>query len=104
MPEDKKELLRRRIRAALDRADEAFEGKYSDELERLLGLSRVDLRRVAPDTGSMEDYNRLISVVREASRVNASQAALASHIRSLGDTAVRIAGLVPGLSGVLKLV
>jgi hypothetical protein len=103
MPEDKKELLRRRIRAALARADEAFEGKYSEELEKLLSLSKVDLRRIAPEANSVEDYNRLISVVREASRINASQAALAGHIRSLGNTAVRIAGLVPRLAGVLGL-
>src|SRR3954466_1858041 len=97
MSDENRELLRRRIRAALARADQAFEGEYADELQALLGVSRVDLQRVAPEVQSLDEYNRLISVVREASRTNASQAALAGHIRNLGDTAIRIASLVPGL-------
>jgi hypothetical protein len=103
MADDKRELLRRRVRAALARAEEAFQGEYKEELDELLGLSSADLEQAAPGGTSTEEYNKLISVVREASRINAKQADLADHIRNLGATAVRIAGLVPGLAKVLTL-
>jgi hypothetical protein len=96
--EEDRELLRRRIRAALARADEAFAGAYADELKDLLGLSQVDIDRVAPGGTAAEDYNKLISVVREASRINAAQADLVANIKKLGGSAVKIARLVPGLS------
>ena len=98
MSDEDRELLRRRIRAAIGRADAAFAGQYAEELKELLGLSQVDIDRVAPGGTAAEDYNKLISVVREASRINAAQADLAANIKSLGGSALRIARLVPGLS------
>jgi hypothetical protein len=103
MGDDDRALLRQRIRAALNRADEAFAGEYSDELQQLLGLSQMDLDKISPAGTTAETYNKLISVVREASRVNAAQADLADHIRSLGATAIGIAKLVPGLATVLAV-
>ena len=46
----------------------------------------------------LQKYDELITVVREASRVNLEQAALKAQIIKLGETAVTIAKRVPTLA------
>lgn len=93
-----RERYRRRVREAMKRADEAFRGEYADEINGLLGLSRTELDQLTPDTTDLETYDRLIEVVKEASRVNVEQAELVNRIEALGDLAVRIARKVPSLA------
>jgi hypothetical protein len=69
----------------------AFEGRYSQELNALLGLSREEIDAITPDASDLQEYDRLISVVRLASKHNLSQSQLVKNIRSLGDVAVAIA-------------
>ncbi len=98
---DARELFRRRVRRALDEADEAFRGQYAEELKGLLGLSEAEIDAISPGTTDLETYDRLIAVVREASRVNLAQADLVARIRGLGDLAVGIARRVPALGALL---
>ncbi len=93
-----RERYRRRVREAMKRADEAFRGEYADEINGLLGLSRTELDQLTPDATDLETYDRLIEVVKEASRVNVEQAELVNRIETLGDLAVRIAKKVPSLA------
>ncbi len=93
-----RERYRRRVRQAMKRADEAFRGEYADEINGLLGLSRTELDQLTPDATDLETYDRLIEVVKEASRVNVEQAELVNRIETLGDLAVRIAKKVPSLA------
>ncbi len=92
-----RDLFRSRVRSALSKAEAEFEGAYAEELDELLGLSRADILAVTPNVTNLSAYNQLISVVKEASRTNASQAALVSRIKSLGQSAVSIAKRVTGL-------
>ena len=63
MSETKKEKARRlyraRVIAALKRNDEAFRGKYADEINGLLGLSRAEINAISPGTTDLEVYDRL---------------------------------------------
>ena len=83
--------FRRRLREELRKNREAFEGAYGSELDSLLGLSREEIDRVTPDATDLEIYDQLITVVKEASRTNVSQAELKARIQELGDVAVSIA-------------
>lgn len=94
-------LFRRRVRESMKRADEAFRGEYRDEINALLGLSRADIDQLRPGTTDLDAYDRLVEVVKEASRVNLEQAELARRIRELGELAVRIASKVPRLAAIL---
>ena len=85
------ETFKRNLRASLKKNEEAFEGKYKDQLDELLGLSREEIDRLTPDVTDMETYDRLITVVKEASRMNLRQAELKTQIQSLGEVAVQIA-------------
>ena len=54
---------------AIAAADEAFNGTYKTEIEGLLGLSRAEIDAITPnDTTDLATYERLMAVVREASR------------------------------------
>lgn len=75
----------------LSEGREAFDGRYAQQINELMGLSRDDIDRITPDDTDLVEYDRLISVVKQASRHNLSQAQLASNIRALGETAVSIA-------------
>jgi hypothetical protein len=85
------EAFRRDLRSDLKKGREAFEGKYADQLNELLGLSREEIDAVTPDATDLAEYDRLIAVVREASRHNLTQAQLKSNITALGEVAVEIA-------------
>ncbi len=89
------------VQASLDRSGEAFRGRYAEEIRALAGLSREELRRITPSTSAVEKYDQLIGVVKAASRVNASQAALKKQIVALGKVAVKIAKGVPALATLL---
>lgn len=93
-----REKFRRRVRESMKRADEAFQGEYANEVEALLAMSRQDIDAITPGPIDLETYDRLIEVVKEASRVNVEQAELKSRIEALGDIAVSIAKKVPRLA------
>ncbi len=92
---------RARVREALKRSEEAFLGQYGAEVEALLGLSREEIDAITPDVTDLQTYDRLIEVVKQASRMNLAQAELRSRIEEMGELAVRIARKVPRLASVL---
>lgn len=94
------ELFRRRIKASLARNREAFENDsdYKLLLDSLLGLSEEEIAKVIPKGSSKDDYANLISVVKEATRLNVSQAELKRQIEVLGSTATALAKKVPRLA------
>lgn len=88
--------------ATLEKGREAFVGKYKNELNALSGLSKEEIDAISPGTTDLQKYDELITVVKEASRVNLSQAELKAQIKKLGDIAVTIAKRVPTLAGILQ--
>lgn len=86
--------------ATLERGREAFRGRYKDELNELAGLSRAEIDAITPDMTDLQKYDELITVVKEASRVNLTQTQLRRKIEALGATAVKIARRVPSLAGI----
>jgi hypothetical protein len=101
-PDDRRRLFRQRVRRALDYADQSFRGKYREEMDALMGMSREEIEAITPDVTDLRVYDALITVVKEASRVNLAQADLRARIEELGEVAVAIARKVPGLAGVLE--
>lgn len=94
------ELFRRRVRASLIRNRETFEksSEYRKMLDGLLGLSEEEIRGVLPAGTPKDDYLNLISVVKEATRVNVNQAELKARIEYLGETSLALAMKVPQLA------
>ncbi|HOX26899.1 MAG TPA: hypothetical protein PLL30_14310 [Candidatus Krumholzibacteria bacterium] len=99
--EQRRQLFRRRVRDSLRRADDAFRGEYKAEIDALIGLSRDEIDAITPDTTDLQTYDALITVVKEASRINLAQADLKAQILEMGEVAVAIAGRVPGLARLL---
>ena len=99
--EEAKARYRERVRRSLEKADAQFKGQYKDEINGLLGLSRAEIDAITPDGTDLEVYNKLISVVKEASRANIDQAELKATIRELGDVAIAIAKKVPSLAALV---
>lgn len=91
----------RRLKQQLKASREAFDGEYKDELAQLAGLSREEIDKITPGTTDLQKYDELIVLVKEASRVNLSQAALIERIKKLGSVAVSIAKKVPALAAAL---
>jgi hypothetical protein len=85
------EEFKRRLREKMKENREAFEGKYKTEINNLMGLSKVEIDAITPDTTDLETYDQLITIVKEASRVNLAQAQLKTRIKELGKVAVAIA-------------
>ena len=56
---------------------------------------------MTPDVTDLQAYDALITVVKEASRVNLGQAQLKRQIARLGSVAVSIASRVPSLAKLL---
>jgi predicted GNAT family acetyltransferase len=83
--------LEREFREILRKNHGAFVGKYAKEIDELLGLSRAEIDAIVPDTTDLEVYDQLMTIVKEASRRNLSQAELKSRIETLGDIAITIA-------------
>ncbi|MEH6649519.1 MAG: hypothetical protein V7707_05750 [Motiliproteus sp.] len=88
-----------RLKAKMAENRQAFEGRYGAELDQLMGLSREEIDEITPDTTDLQAYDNLITLVKEATRVNLSQAQLKAEIQALGDVAVTIAEKVPRLAG-----
>jgi len=83
--------LEEELKEILLKNHEAFVGKYAKEIDELLGLSRSEIDAIAPGTTDLEVYDQLVTVVKEASRRNLSQAKLKARIETLGDIAITIA-------------
>jgi len=83
--------LEQELREILRKNHEAFVGKYAREIDELLGLSRSEIDAIVPSTTDLEVYDQLVTVVKEASRRNLSQAELKARIETLGDIAITIA-------------
>ncbi len=92
------EEFKRRLKEQLKASREAFDGKYKDQLSQLSGLSHEEINAIAPGITDLQIYDALIAVVKEASRINLSEADLVAQIKKLGDTAVAIAKKVPSLA------
>ena len=91
------EEFKRKLREKMAENRQSFEGEYKDQLNDLMGLSKSEIDSITPDNTDMEIYDQLITVVKEASRVNLSQAQLKQNIEELGAIAVKIAKKVPSL-------
>jgi hypothetical protein len=91
MNEENLKDLELELREILRRNHEAFVGKYAKEIDELLGLSRAEIDAIVPGTTDLEVYDQLVTVVKEASRGNLSQAELRSRIETLGEIAIGIA-------------
>ena len=94
--------FRKKLEERAEANRRAFEGKYRQEIEKLLGLSRDEIDRITPDTTDLEIYDKLITVVKEASAANIKQAELKSIILELGEVAVAISKRIPILPGLLS--
>jgi gas vesicle protein len=86
------------LQQQLKKSSDAFQGTYKDALNDLAALSSDDVKAVAPELDDMQKYDELITVVKEASRVNLEQAQLKDGIQKLGTVAVQIAQKVPSLA------
>jgi hypothetical protein len=93
--------FRKKLEERAKRNREAFGGKYRNELNALLGLSKEEIDRITPGTTDLEVYAQLISVVEEASADNIDQAELKDRIMALGTIGVEIAKRIPALIDVL---
>lgn len=93
--------FRKKLKERAKRNREAFMGKYRDELNALLGLSKEDIDKITPGTTDLEVYAQLIAVVEEASAENIDQGELQNRIIALGDIGVEIAKRIPALIDVL---
>ena len=90
--------FRRLLEKKMQENREAFEGQYGEQLNGLLGLSKDEIDAVTPDNTDLLVYEQLITIVREASRVNVAQAQLKENIEHLGDVAIQIAKRVRSLA------
>jgi len=95
------EEYREKLKERAKRNREAFMGRYRDELNALLGLSKEDIDKITPDTTDLEIYSQLISIVKEASADNIDQAELKNLIIELGKVGVEIAKRIPALVDLL---
>ncbi len=95
------EEFKRRLREKMAENRQAFDGEYKNQINDLMGLSKSEVDAITPDTTDMEIYDQLITVVKEASRVNLTQAQLKQRIEELGEIAVKIAAKVPSLAALL---
>lgn len=99
--EEARRRFRESVRRAFEHSDAAFRGQYADAVNELLALSRADVDQITPGAADLVTYDRLISVVKEASRSNLAQADLKRRIEDLGSTAIGIARMVPSLGRLL---
>ncbi len=93
------EAFRKKLKKRAEENRIAFEGQFRDEINGLLGLSREEIDSITPDTTDLEVYDQLITLVKEASAANISQAELKNRIMELGEVAVSIAKRVSKLAG-----
>ena len=89
------------VQADLRRSEAAFRGKYKDQLNDLMGLSRSEVDAITPGISDLQTYDQLIAVVKDASAKNLRQAELKDRIEKLGELARSIAEKVPSLAALL---
>jgi len=82
-------------------ADAAFSGKYKDELNKLIGMSKEEVLSATPGTTDLKTYSVLIKLVEKASKDNLDEAKLMKNIKELGDVAVKIAMKIPMFASLL---
>jgi hypothetical protein len=92
------EEFRAKLQEKLKENRESFEGTYKSEINELLGLSKDEIDSITPDITDLLVYSQLIEVVKEASRLNVSQAELKERITDLGDVAIKIAKKIPSIA------
>jgi predicted house-cleaning noncanonical NTP pyrophosphatase (MazG superfamily) len=92
------EEFKKKLKKKLEENRKAFKGKYSEQLNELLGLSKEEIDSITPDMTDLEIYSNLISLVKEATKSNLKQAQLVKQITDLGEVAVQIAKKVPSLA------
>lgn len=97
----KLEEFKKALRASLKRNREAFEGEYADEINGLLALSKKQIDAITPDATDLAVYDQLVTVVKEASRANLTQAQLKAEIVKLGSTALEVAKMVKPLAALV---
>jgi hypothetical protein len=91
--------FRKKLQERAEANRQAFNGVFREEIEQLLGLSREEIDQIRPDATDLETYDQLITVVKEASSANISQAELKDRITELGEVAIKIARRIPKLTG-----
>jgi hypothetical protein len=91
--------FRRKLQERAEANRQAFNGSFREEIKQLLGLSREEIDQITSDATDLETYDQLITVVKEASSANISQAELKNRIAELGEVAIEIAKRIPTLTG-----
>lgn len=94
--------FRRDLKETYKSNREAFCGKYKEEINGLLGMSREEIDQIIPGTTNLEIYDQLITVVKEASAANISRAELKLRIKELGEIGIAIAKRIPSLAALLS--
>ena len=79
----------------------AFNGEFAEQIKQLGALSPAEIDSITPDHRDVEEYHKLIAVVKAASANNLKSAQLADQIRQLGSVAVSIAKKVPSLATIV---
>jgi hypothetical protein len=97
MTPEEKRAYERELEEVADQIDEAFLGRYKNQVAALYALSMEDVDALVPGVADLQTYAKLIAIVEKASAENLAQAELVGQIRQLGALGVRIAGLVPSL-------
>ena len=98
MTEEELAQFEAKLDALLEENHNAFVGEYKEQIDGLLGLSRAEIDEITLDSTDLETYDKLITIVREASRVNLAQADLKNQILKLGEVGISIAKQVPKLA------
>jgi hypothetical protein len=92
------EEFKKKMKKKMKENRTTFEGKYREQLNELLGLSKEEIDLITPDITDLEIYANLISLVKEATKANLKQAQLIKQIENLGEIAIQIAKKVPSLA------
>ena len=98
MAEYNLEAMLAEMEVAAAKTREALDGKFKNEFRELRALDAERIKDITPDTTDEATYEKLMIVVREASRNNLEQAELAGRIQALGEVGLQIARMVPSLS------
>jgi len=83
-------------------ADDAFDGKYSEEVNELNGLSQSDIDKITPGTNDLRIYKVLVKLVEEASQENMDKAELIDKIKETGEIGISIAKNISGFYNDLR--
>ena len=89
------------IDTAAEKAATALDGKFSSIYKELRALCPEEIDSITPDTTDQVEYEKLISLVQEATRKNLSQSELIDRIKAMSSTAQTIASKVTGLAGLI---